>query len=37
MKDCPRGYDCDGCIFKGTLDCPFEDDDCLFEDDDYDA
>lgn len=26
MNDCPREFDCDSCCFRGTLDCPLEDD-----------
>lgn len=25
MNDCPRNYECDGCVFKGTMDCALED------------
>ena len=24
MGECPKNYNCDGCIFKGTLECPLE-------------
>ena len=24
MNECPREFDCDSCILRGTLDCPFE-------------
>lgn len=27
MNDCPRDFECFGCIFRNTLDCPFENDD----------
>lgn len=25
MNDCPHNYECDGCVFKGTIDCALED------------
>ena len=24
MNDCPREFDCDSCLLRGTLDCPAE-------------
>ena len=24
MGECPKNYNCDGCILKGTLECPLE-------------
>lgn len=24
MNDCPREFDCDSCILRGSLDCPAE-------------
>jgi hypothetical protein len=31
MNECPREYECDGCIFRGTLECPIEE--CSNEED----